>query len=220
MKIRFITLAILVPILLLFTGFPAIYHQNNVTERVLSQREIALDKRYEDKFVNGVMKYNILLNLAYLRGTVKNSSNIKENEVIKDFHYELKLKPQEVFAYHNDVLPEYKNKVSKTTNAIFNHNQGFKSDGYLFGDGVCHLASLIYWAAKDAKLEAIAPTNHDFRAIPEIPKKYGVSIYYMPGSEYQNATQNLYIVNNRKNLISLNFHYENEKLKVSVTEQN
>lgn len=218
MKIRLYTLAILLIILLLTTHFSNISYQKKATKRVLSEREISLDKRYDDKFVNGVMKYNILLNLAYIRGIVTNPSNIKENEVKKDFHYELKLKPQEIFTYHDSILPQYKNKLLRTTPVQFGSDQGFKSDGYLVGDGVCHLASLIYWAAKDANLDVQAPTNHDFRAIPEIPKKYGVSIYYQSGGVYQSAMQNLYVTNNRKNLISINFHYEKDMLKISISE--
>lgn len=218
MKIRLYTLAILLIILLLTTHFSNISYQKKATKRVLSEREISLDKRYEDKFVNGVMKYNILLNLAYIRGIVTNSSNIKENEVKKDFHYELKLKPQEIFTYHDSILPQYKNKLLRTTPVQFGSDQGFKSDGYLVGDGVCHLASLIYWAAKDANLDAQAPTNHDFRAIPQIPKEYGVSIYYMPGSEDQNAMQNLYITNNRSRPIAFDFLYKYDILKIAIVE--
>lgn len=219
MKIRFITLIILAFILFFFIKFKNVEpFEAKAAQRVLSEREISLDKRYEDKFVNGVMKYNILLNLAYIRGIVTSSSNIKENDVKKDFHFELKLKPQEVFSYHDSILPQYKNKLVRTTPVRFNYNQGFKSNGYLFGDGVCHLASLIYWAAKDAKLDAVAPTNHDFRAIPQIPKEYGVSIYYLPGSEYQNAMQNLYITNNRSRPIALDFLYKYDTLKIAIME--
>lgn len=65
--------------------------------------------------------------------------------------------------------------------------EGLISDGYLTGDCVCHLASLIYWAARDAGLTALAPTNHDFTTIPEVPKEYGVSIYFTPGAREANA---------------------------------
>lgn len=222
MKLRIATLVVLLLILGLICSVTSNNTSKNMSikKSVLAEREISLNKRQNDKFVNNVFKYNILLNLAYLRRKVTKYQEVKEDEVTKSFYYELKLKPQEVFAFHNNILPEYKDKVSFTTNAYFGFEQGFKSDGYLYGDGVCHLASLIYWAAKDAKLDAVAPTNHDFRDIPEIPREFGVSIYYMPGADYGSALQNLYIRNNRKNLISLNFHYEDDKLKVSVVEQN
>jgi len=84
----------------------------------------------------------------------------------------------------------------------FNYQDGFKSDGYLFGDGVCHLASLMYWVAKDAGLEAVSPVNHNFANVPEVPKEYGVSISFRPNKTYGSALQNLYITNNKKMPIS------------------
>ena len=102
---------------------------------------------------------------------------------------------------------------------VFNSDDGFKSDGYLTGDGVCHLASLMYWVTKSANLKAYAPTSHDFRAIPEIDKKYGVSIYKIPDQTRINALQNLYITNNKKNPIVFNFTYKNNQLNLSVYEE-
>ncbi len=181
-------------------------------EKVLSTKEISLDKRYSDPSVNQVFKDNILLNIAYLKGTVKDPSKINWEQVKKPFKYEFKLKPGETFAFHDDVLPEYKDKISQTTNAHFNAQEGFKSDGYLFGDGVCHLASILYWVARDAGIEAKAPTAHDFMIIPEIPKEYGVSIFS------NNATQNLYVKNNKETDLSFRFEYSDNELKVSVAE--
>ncbi|MDP3941703.1 MAG: VanW family protein, partial [bacterium] len=131
-------------------------------ERVLVTREISLSERYPNRSVNEVFKDNILLNLAYMRGVVNPSRDVDWDTVKKPFTYSLTLHPGEVFAYHDDVLPSYTSQALKTTNAHFNSAEGFKSDGYLVGDGVCHLASLIYWAAKDAHLESLAPTNHNF----------------------------------------------------------
>ncbi|RJQ36967.1 hypothetical protein C4559_04525 [Candidatus Microgenomates bacterium] len=182
----------------------------------LSSRTISLEKRYAVKSVNDVFKDNMLLNLAYMRNEVKKTSDIDWNKIRKPFHYGLELNPDETFAYSQDVLPEYKSKINKTTNAHFNSQEGFKSDGYLVGDGVCHLASIIYWAAKDAGLDTLAPTNHDFAAIPEIPKEYGVSIYYMPGQEGSNARQNLYINNNTGEKVIFKFDFDGENLKVTV----
>lgn len=187
--------------------------------QILSSHEISLEKRYEVESVSDVFKDNILLNLAYLRGII-DSKDINWDEVKKPFHYEFKLDPNSTFAFHDDVLPEYKNKIVKTTNAHFNSQEGFKTDGYLFGDGVCHLASLIYWAAKDASLDAKAPTNHDFMAIPGIDKQYGISIYSNPFSKGSNAQQNLYITNNKAKPIAFGFDYSGDKLKVSIVEDN
>ena len=140
-------------------------------ETVLSSHEMSLEKRYYP-----VQKENILLNMAYMDGRVSKKEDINWEEIQKPFSYFFSLEPGKTFAYHDDVLPEYKDSLARTTQAHFNSVEGFKSAGYLVGDGVCHLASLIYWAALDANLETNAPTNHDFMAIPEISREFGVSI--------------------------------------------
>ncbi len=169
---------------------------------MLSSHEISLENRYPVKSVNEVFKYNILHTLDLMG----------ESGFI--------LKPDETFAFHDDVLPKYKDKVVKTTNAHFNGQEGFKTDGYLFGDGVCHLASLIYWVAKDAGLDSYAPVNHDFMPIPEIAREYGVSIYSNPYSKGANSKQNLYITNNKEKAVTFKFEYKDDKLKLEITELN
>ncbi|MBI4089183.1 MAG: VanW family protein [Candidatus Levybacteria bacterium] len=196
---------------------PAI-DSNTVHVNRLSSEKISLEKRHSEKAVNEVFKDNILLNLAYLNGKVKKKDEINWDEVKKPFSYKFFLLSKQTFAFHEDVLPKYKGSVVKTTNANFNFGDGFKSDGYLAGDGICHLASLIYWVAKNAKLEVFAPTNHDFAAIPEISKEYGVSIYKMPGNVNGNALQNLYITNNKKNSVMFEFLYRGSDLKFSIYE--
>lgn len=184
-------------------------------ENVLSSHEMSLEARYYP-----VQKENILLNLAYMDGRVIQKSDINWDEIKKPFSLEFRLEPGKTFAYHDDVLPEYKDSLVKTTQAHFIYGEGFKSAGYLVGDGVCHLASLIYWAALDAGLDAKAPTNHNFMAIPEIDKQYGVSIYANPQSKGSNTKQNLYITNNKDKAITFGFDYNGDKLKVSVMEIN
>lgn len=190
------------------------------SDHVVSSHEISLDDRYPVKEVSEVFKDNILLNLYYMEDKVKSGKDINWDDVKKPFHYEFRLEPNQTFAFHDDLLPEFSGKVTKTTNAHFNFSEGFKSDGYLFGDGVCHLASLIYWVAKDAHLDALAPTNHDFMNIPEISKEYGVSIFSNPYSKGSHAQQNLYVTNNKGKPISFKFDYSQDKLKVSVVEEN
>lgn len=190
-------------------------------DRTLASHQFSLNSRYAAvESVNSVMKDNILLSLAYMNGNVKSTQDINWSEIEKPAHYQFKLEPNQTFAFHDDVLSEYSGKVSKTTNARFNFQEGFKSDGYLFGDGVCHLASLIYWVAKDAGLSALAPTNHDFMDIPEISKEYGVSIFSNPYSKGSNSQQNLYVTNNKNKAIIFKFDYSENKLKVSVVEVN
>lgn len=187
-------------------------------QQVIAQRQISLENRHPDQFVNGVFRKNILLNLAYLNGEVSSPKDIKWEEIIKPFSFEFRLDPNQTFAFHEDVLEKYQATLVKTTNAHFNAAEGFITDGYLFGDGVCHLASLLYWVAKDAGLLAEAPTNHDFMAIPDIPKEYGVSIYSNLFSKGSNAQQNLYITNNKSKPLSFKFEYLEDKLRVSLVE--
>lgn len=184
-------------------------------ENPISQHEMSLDNRDQNQFVNTIFKENILLSLAYLRETVS-SKEINWDEVTKPFQYEFKLDPQKTFAFHGDIEEKYKDSLTKTTNTHFNSQEGFKTDGYLFGDGVCHLASLLYWTARDAGLEAEAPTDHDFMPIPDIPKQYGVSIYSNPFSKGSNTLQNLYITNNKDKPITFKFEYKDNKLSVSI----
>jgi VanW like protein len=167
---------------------------------VRAEREFSLTDRYPDPGVNEVFRYNILHTLSLM-----NSKS-----------YSFTLNPGKVFAFHEDVLPEFKGKVTQTMNAHFNYTDGFKSDGYLTGDGVCHLASLIYWAAKDAGLSALAPTNHSFANIPEVPKEYGVSIYYNPATHDSNAQQNLYITNTFDKPVEFAFAIDGTNLSVKV----
>jgi VanW like protein len=182
------------------------------SQNLLSYKEMSLNDRYAIKSVNDVFKENILLTLAYMRGNV--------TKVSEPFTYEFRLEPSRTFAFHDDVENQYKETLVKTTNAHFNSTEGFKSDGYLVGDGVCHLASLINWAAKDAGLTVEAPTNHNFANIPDVPKEYGVSIYSNPNTRGSNALQNLYITNNKTKPIAFKFEYADNKVKVSVVELN
>lgn len=184
----------------------------------IAVREFSLEKRYDSSFVNGVFKDNILLTLKYLSGEEIDPRKVDFEKVRKPFEYKFVLKSGEIFAFHDDVLPELEGKVSKTTNAHFNTPEGFKSSGFLVGDGVCHLASLLYWAARDAGLETLAKVDHNFANIPEVPKEYGVSIYAYPGKQYSDQMQNLYITNNRDREIAFEFKYDGQNLKITVVE--
>src|SRR3989338_7030947 len=184
----------------------------------LASREFSLEKRYDNSFVNSVFKDNILLNIKYLAGEKIDPREINWDEVRKPFEYKLILKSGETFAFHDDVLPEFEGKIAKTTNAHFNSQEGFKSSGFLVGDGVCHLASLLYWIARDAGLETTAQVNHNFANIPEVPKEYGVSIYAYPGRQANDQLQNLYITNTRDREIAFEFKYDGRNLKISAVE--
>lgn len=187
-------------------------------EQVLASHEISMENRYGAPSVNEIYKDNILLNIAYLKGVVSDPKNVNWEEVRKPFKYEFKLNPGESFAFHNDILPEYQGKVVKTTNSHFGAQEGYKFSGRYFGDGVCHLASLMYWVALDAGLDSKAPTNHNFALIPEVDKQYGVAIYSDPRSNGAHAKQNLYVTNNKANKVVFKFEYENNKLKFTASE--
>jgi hypothetical protein len=183
----------------------------------LAVREFSLGNRHADKYVNGVFKDNILLTLKYLSGEKIDPGSINFEDVRRPFNYKLIVKPGETFAFHDDVLPEFEGKISATTNAHFNAQGGFRFSGLLFGDGVCHLASLLYWTARDAGLDARSAVNHDFANIPDIPREYGVSIYAYPGKQYSDQMQNLYITNNKDRQIMLEFTYDGQNLKITAS---
>lgn len=186
---------------------PAVLGASSVA---LASRSFSLEDRYNNKFVNDVFKDNILLTLKYMNGSVKSKADLNWASVEAPFHYEFTLEPGQVFAFHDGVLPQYKGKVAVTTGVLFNSLEGFKYDGDLVGDGVCHLASLIYWAAKDAGVEAYAPSNHNFAKINDVPKEYGVGIMA------PSPLGNLYITNNKDVPVTFAFGYDGTNLTVSV----
>ncbi len=188
------------------------------SENLLARQKISLEQRHQVPFVNEVFKDNILLNIAYLEGSVSDPKAIDWGKVRGFSKYEFTLNPGETFAYHQDGLPEY--KIVKTTNTRFNAQDGFKFSGLLYGDGVCHLASLIKWVSEDAGLKVLAPTNHNFATIPQIDKINGVSIYYNPGANLANARQNLYVTNNKNKVVKFVFEYDQVDLSLSVAEIN
>jgi hypothetical protein len=187
--------------------------------KTLAVHEISLENRYSNSYVNDVFKDNILLAVNYATDNKIDPSNIDWKKIDSQYKGTITLTPGQTFAFHDDVLPQFVGKVDKTTNAHFNSQEGFKSDGYLIGDGVCHLASILYWVAKDAGLDVLAPTRHDFAPVPDVPKEYGVSIYdnlFAKGSS--NQLQNLYITNNKDKAVTFEFNYNGKALTVRAEE--
>jgi hypothetical protein len=178
----------------------------------LASHEFSLENRWDNEFVNGVFKDNILLTLHYLDNPDLTKDQINWEEVGKPFHTDFTLESGQGFAFHDKTLPQYTDSVVKTTNAHFIGSEGFKNDGHLIGDGVCHLASLIYWVARDAGLETYNPSNHDFAKINDVPKEYGSGILS------PNPLGNLYVVNSRENPVTFSFDYDGEILTVSAVE--
>ena len=183
----------------------------------LAHVEYSLQDRYSNTFVNDVFADNILLTLAYMRGVTVDGKPVDWSAVRAPFEYKFTLKPGETFAFHDRVLKDYEGKIVRTTNAHFNSTQGFRSDGYLIGDGVCHLASFMNVAARDAHLKVYAPTNHDFAKIADVPKEYGVAIYYDPTGTGSSELQNLYITNDKDYDVTFNFIYRDGKLNIFVS---
>ncbi len=186
--------------------------------KVLSQVTYSLSNRYSNPYVNTVFSDNILLTLAYMSGKIKEGQNISWNTVKSSGVKTLLLKPGQTFAFHDEVLEKYKGKVALTTNAHFNSSEGFKSDGWLVGDGVCHLASFMYVAATNAGLLSEAPTRHDFAPIPDVPQQSGVSIFYSPDNPLSSTLQNLYITNNHSKTIAFVFVQNKDDLNIKVEE--
>ena len=178
---------------------------------VLAAHEFSLENRYDNEFVAGVFKDNILLTLRYLDNPALTKAEINWEEVEKPFHTEFTLEPGQEFAFHDKTLADYSKNVVKTANAHYNGAEGFKSDGYLIGDGVCHLASLMYWVAKDAGLTAYSPSNHNFAKINDVPKEYGVAILS------PNPLGHLYIINSLDQPVTFNFDFDGENLVVSAS---
>lgn len=183
---------------------------------VIAEHDYSLSDRYADSYVNNVFADNILLTLAYLRGTAKDGERVDWTKVTQDYEYSMTLQPGETFAFHDQVLPEYAGKVTFTTNAHFNSLEGFKSDGWLVADGVCHLASFMNMVAKNAGLQVVAPTNHDFANIPEVPREYGTAIFYMPGEKTTSSMQNLYITNTFDTPVTFVFTHKGSSLDIKI----
>lgn len=199
-------------ILFLLFGKPnreAVLGASRVT---LASRSFSMENRYDVASVNTVFKDNMLLTLRYLDGTVKSKSDISWVKVESPFHYEFTLAPGEVFAFQDGILPQHKDKVKITPGVLFNSAEGFKDDGFLVGDGVCQLASMINWVAKDAGLESHAPSGH--KKINDIPLEYGVGILA------PNPYGNLYVTNTKDVPVTFAFDFDGTNLTVSVLATN
>lgn len=193
---------------------PAVFPKPVLASPIASEK-LSLTNRYPDKYVNDIFRKNILLALLFLKSENK---PIKDTDISSEatYEYSLRLEPSEVFAFHDDVLPKYAGKVTKTTGAHFNYSDGFYFSGMYYGDGVCHLASLMHKAAKEAGLTVEAPTRHDFAVIPDIEPEYGTSIFYTPGSYEANSLQNLYITNSQSEPVNLVFTYSEDQVKFAI----
>ncbi|OGK52093.1 hypothetical protein A2966_03850 [Candidatus Roizmanbacteria bacterium RIFCSPLOWO2_01_FULL_41_22] len=214
-KIIFTALIIVVVAVVIILSWPTPTPQKS-TNQLLSQVSYSLTNRYDDPSVNQVFVDNILLTLAYMSGKINRGDPIVWNAVKSAGVTELVLKPGQTFAFHDSVLAKYQGKIASTTNAHFISSEGFKSDGWLVGDGVCHLASFMYVVSKEAGLKTEAPTKHDFATIAEVPKSHGVSIFYSPVNQTSSNLQNLYITNTYSHPVAFIFYHKNDSLNIKV----
>lgn len=183
---------------------------------ILATHNLPLSNRYKNPIVNNVFAENILLTLSYFFGETTVGHPVNWENIKKPFTHNLVLKPGEVFAFHNEILPQFKGDHIVTKSINFGEQDGFLSDGYLYGDGVCHLASVMDWAARDAGLTVVSPTSHDFANIPDVPKQYGVAIYTDGYNDMASDMQNLYIINNKHKPVRFIFTYQKNILTVQV----
>lgn len=191
--------------------------QQQVSERtLLAQHDMDLSIRYANPAINDVFKNNILLNIAYISGRVQHADQVNWEDMKRPNKYEFTLQPGQMFAYHDGILPEYQKDIVKVGGSHFGAQDGYVSSGYLYGDGVCHFASLLHWAALDAGLEVVAPTNHNFAMIPGIAPVYGTAIYYDPGQPAVSAAQNLYIRNTFDHPVTISIESSGDRVSVRV----
>lgn len=210
---------------------------NIAKEQVMARQELNLTNRipnYPDG--NEIFSDNILLSLHYLKGDVQ-ELKVKDNsrpasqqggqaqaisgpddidwkKVRQPFEVDFVLKPGEIYAFHNNILPEFNppaGGAKYTMNSRFYMDEGYKALGGLGGNGVCHLATLVNWAAEDAGLESVARVNHDFYPVPGVPREYGVSIFSV------SAEQNLYIKNNFGVPVKFEFKADEKKVALSIS---
>lgn len=171
-------------------------------ELVLNQKAISsvsmdLNNRYPVESVSKGFKENILIALGYF---------------ITDNPNGIVLNPGDVFAFHNDVLPEFKDKKIITQESNFGSNTGYKAIAGLYGNGVCHLASLMNEGARQAGLKVNSPTSHSFAKIPGIDAKFGTSI----STRNAGKLQNLYITNDFDFPVQFKFNLDGDNLVFSI----
>lgn len=183
-------------------------------EEILAVKELDFD--------NKVFADNILLALHYRKGDVlqmkDSKGEIDWDKVRKPFETSFILKPGEAFAFHNNVLPEYKDSVSYTMNSRFFGEEGYKFLDGLGGNGVCHLASLINWTASETNLKVAAKVNHDFYPVPGVPREFGTSIFYSQNGGNNSENQNLYIKNNLQVPVTFIFEADNKHVGLKIIE--
>ncbi len=192
------------PLLSPIPDYLSIFNQ----ETALAEHPLDLTIREKNAPVNQVFTDNILLALRYLKEDIK-SPKIDWEKIREPFKVSFVLQPNEVFAFHPNVLLEFASPKA-TMNSLFFTGEGYKSAYGLGGNGVCHLASLINWVASEASLEVIAKANHNFAPIPGVAGEYGTSI------RSQDKNQNLYIRNKFDFPVTFEFEVNNKEVYLRI----
>lgn len=163
---------------------------------ILAEHRLDLKNRAPNEAINEVFKYNILLASEKLGGSFS-------------------LEPGEVFVFHDQVLPEFKNQPLKPSGTRYTAKEGYQTTLGLPGNGVCHLASLMNWTASEAGLGVTAKVGHNFAPIPDVPEEFGTSIRYCH-SGCNAANQNLYIKNPHDFPVEFVFERVDEAIRLKI----
>jgi len=184
------------------------------TQKTLASEYLDLDYRYPVETTSQGFKSNILTSLYYFSrieaGDSEKDNPNAENDVPKLFS--IKLNPGEVLAFQDNIPEEYTKYTVKTQKSYYRASEGYNLTAGLWGNGVCHLATLMNWVATEAGLQVNAPTRHDFAKIPGTDPKYGTSI-----STRSPKVQNLYIKNNQGFPVEFKFMILGNMLNLSIT---
>lgn len=187
------------------------------TKLVLSTGRMDLSYRYPVENTSKVFTENILINLYYLsrlgrgeNGQVIEGFKPQENVTAS---FSLTLQPGEVFAFHDKVLDQYKESKIIAPEGGYRAKDGYILLGGLYGNGVCHLATLMNYVAQHSGVEVTALTRHDFAAIPGFDREYGTSISTGNAPE----RQNLYIKNDKEMPLELRFDLQGNELVFTIS---
>lgn len=187
------------------------------TKLVLSTGTMDLSYRYPIENTSRVFAENILVNLYHLSRLGKGESEqitegFKPQENVPA-SFSLTLQPGEVFAFHDQVLNQYKESKIVAPEGGYRPKDGYILLGGLYGNGVCHLATLMNYVARRSGVEVTALTRHDFAPVPGFDREYGTSISTGNSPE----RQNLYIKNDKEMPLELKFDLQGNELVFTMS---
>lgn len=184
---------------------------------ILASETMDLSYRYPVESVSKGFKENILVNLYHFSkinsGVDERGTETNNSQVDVPSNFAITLNPGEVFAFHDKISSEFSKDKVITPNSGYGANDGYILISGLYGNGVCHLATLMNYVAQKAGVEVVALTRHDFAAIPGFDREYGTSISYGNCPE----RQNLYIKNNKEYPLDLGFTLAGDNLIFTIS---